>query len=240
MKSEDLLERKRKLLEEMSRISLEIVQVGKKLEKDGLEKFISSGEIVKPSDIPLEKLKKRLGYLKNMAKGLDKEIGRARKDEREAKVAKVQRKLGKNILDHERLNRKGTSLKVAIEKLKVQARALNEEEIMLKGELKTADRPDRTEVIKLSKKGNEVAEFCEKFYVADVEGLKKLMKETREGNKFLLSYEGVRPIGLKRADVFMGFQLTLDKDTGKILKKKGISSSVELITRQKATVLEVI
>lgn len=241
VKSENLLERKRKLNEELVKVGLEIVQVGKKIEKDGLEKFINSGNIDKPHDLPLDRLKRRCEYLRNMARGLDKEIGKARRGEREAQAGKIQRKMDRINKDHDRMNQKGHDLRVALDKLKNKARGLNEEMLTLKQEFGTFTRADHTETLKLTKQKTEVAEFVAKFYVADVEELKKLIEKTREGNKFLLSSDGrVRPVGLKRMDVFLGFELCLNKDSGEILKKKPITRSVGWMTSTKAMVQEVI
>lgn len=227
MKSQGLMERKAKLQEEVSKLSQEIVQLTANLDEQGLAKFVATGELKTDTEYKLPKLQARLLYLQRLGKGLNAEISKARKSEREAEASRLQRQMDRMRRDHDKLTEKQHQLHLQEDKLIKQGRALTAQIEELKQHLGTFTRTDETKPMGLK----QVEKFIQENYVADPQELRDLVKETKEGNRALLQPGNpVMPVGLKRRDIITGWMITLEKDSGKILKTKELTRSVGLVS----------
>lgn len=234
MKFVVLLERKNQLLERKAEILEQLEKAKQDMSQKDMQLFLQSGDMSQVNGADVAQLEKEQKHLEHLQKGLNVEITKVRKSERLKIISRLNGKIGE--LEQKRtgsLHDKYIHFLKKIEALKEIDRGVRAEITVKKSELSQINQNSLPVIFRLP----NLKQALDENYFAHPDELEAMVKQAYKDNEKCLKADLGTPVEDR---LVRGFQLTLDLDSGQLLKKEETTCGRDLAGRNPAVMAEVV
>lgn len=233
MKSKDLILRKGELREQRKDILHKINGMVVDMRRKDLERFIRSGDPGQADGKQLRLLQRKRQHLINLEGSLNLEITKSRKSERLKALGKLNKKI--EILNKKRkgsLYQKYLHYQEKIKQIQQEDRAIRDESIDLRNQLHQFNQ----RAIPLSFRLPEIEKVIKQNYFAAPDKLRETAERDYRNNKLCLEADTNSET---KDELIRGYQIQLDRDSGKIVELKQTTCDRSLAKRNPKVMREV-
>lgn len=222
MKVKELFARKTQLREQKKSLLEQIHQLTSKMEKEDLQKFISTGDSSQVDGAGLQKLQRKEKHLTLLQGSLDREILEVSKKERAREIVKLTRQADEILAQREKIKQK-------VHHFRVKIADLSEKH----NEMKTQERALRRDALPGNPVGeagfrlSKMEEFFRSHAIMNSENLEEKILAGRRHNRRLLE-KGNCATDDK---FYQNFKLKWDVKTGKVLDFELTTQRAEMLLR---------